>query len=239
MTTTPPVKILCFDVFGTVADWYTAVTGEGQQLSDKLGVQVPWGEFVLKWRIDGYMKALGKISSGKMPILPTADIHRQKLNLLLTDYKLTGLSEAEIAHFNQAWSRLGVWEDVLDGLTALKQNFMIMPFSNGDYRCLLDIAKHNQLPWDGIISADFFKKVKPDPTLYQDVVEMLQFPAEQIMMVACHAKDLEAAMQCGMKTAYVNRPLEYGPGRRPEAKPVAFDYDVADFRELAKALTSP
>ena len=69
------------------------------------------------------------------------------------------------------------------------------------------------------------------------MVDLLQFPADQILMVACHAKDLEAAMQCGMKTAYVNRPLEYGPDRKPEAKPVAFDYDVADFIELAEVLT--
>ncbi len=239
MTPTPPIKVLCFDVFGTVTDWYSSVVREGETLGHRLGIEVPWGEFVLKWRIDGYMKMLGKIASGEMPIMPTADLHRQKLEELLAAYNITGLSEAEIAQFNLAWNRLDVWADVPEGLSQLKENFLIMPFSNGDYRCLLDIAKANKLPWDGIISADFFKKVKPDLILYQDVVDMLQFPAEQVLMVACHAKDLEAAMQSGMKTAYVNRPLEYGPGRTPEAKPVAFDYDVADFIELAQTLTPP
>lgn len=237
MAATPPIKVLCFDVFGTVTDWYSSVLREGEMLSERLGIDVPWGEFALKWRIDGYMNMLGKIASGDIPIVPTAELHRQKLIALLETYNITGLNAEEIEQFNQLWSRLGVWDDVLEGLHCLKENFMIMPFSNGDYRCLLEIAKRNQLPWDGIISADFFKKVKPDLTLYQDVVQMLQLPAEQILMVACHAGDLEAAMQCGMKTAYINRPLEYGPNRTPEAKPVSFDYDVADFVELARILS--
>ena len=94
----------------------------------------------------------------------------------------------------------------------MKQDFLIMPFSNGDFRCMLDIAKHNALPWDGIISADFFKKVKPDPSIYTDAAQMLCMKPSEMMMEACHARDLDAARKTGFRTAYVNRPLEYGAG---------------------------
>jgi 2-haloacid dehalogenase len=124
----------------------------------------------------------------------------------------------------------------VEGLTLLKQDFMIMPFSNGDYRCMLDIAKYNGLPWDGIISADFFKKVKPDPTIYTDAAEMLCMGPAEIMMVACHAQDLNAARNAGFRTAYVNRPLEYGPDMAPESKPEPYDYDADSFIELAAML---
>lgn len=153
-----PIKALCFDVFGTVTDWYSSVCNEGQQLSEKTGIDVPWGEFVLRWRREGYMADMVKIAADEMPIIPTADINRRKLIPLLSEYGLDGLSVDEIEHFNLIWNRLDAWADAAEGLTRLKQNHMIMPFSNGDYRCLIDIARHNALPWDGIISADFSRK---------------------------------------------------------------------------------
>jgi 2-haloacid dehalogenase len=125
---------------------------------------------------------------------------------------------------------------VVAGLNTLKQNYMIIPFSNGDLRCLTEISKRGGLPWDAIISADFFKKVKPDLSIYHDAAGVMQLAPNEIMMVACHAQDLAAAARSGMRTAYVARPLEYGPGRQPEAKSTSFDYDVSDFVELAGAL---
>ena len=230
------IKALCFDVFGTVSDWRNSVIREGQKITEKTGCDTPWGEFVNKWRIDGYIASLIKIARGEMDYISTAQIHKIKLLQLLEEYAIAGLNEAEIDHFNLAWNRLAVWDDVAQGLEMLKQDFMIMPFSNGDYRCLMDISKHNNLPWDGIISADFFKKVKPDLSIYQDAAELLCLQPPEIMMVACHAQDLDAAHKVGFKTAYVNRPLEYGPDVFQEAKPISFDYDVDDFIELAKRL---
>ncbi|MAZ04731.1 MAG: haloacid dehalogenase [Sneathiella sp.] len=230
------VKALYFDVFGTVVDWYSSVTREGQKLSERLSHPVPWGEFVTKWRMDGYLKALGEISSGIANIIPTETIHMNKLIALLDEYGVTGLSSSEVNHFNRVWNRLDAWGDAREGLLLLKKDFIILPFSNGDMRCLLDISRRNELPWDGIISADFFKKVKPDPTIYDDAAELLQFDPSEIMMVACHAQDLMGAKNAGFKTAYVNRPFEYGPDAFVEEKPVAFDYNVDSFIELAEML---
>ena len=230
------VKALCFDVFGTVTDWRGSVIKEGEALSAAIGVEVPWGEFVNKWRIDGYVATLIKIAGGEMDCIPTEQIHKFKLLDLLEEYHLTGLSDAQITDFNFAWNRIEAWPDSVEGLTMMKEDFLIMPFSNGDYRCMLDIGKHNGLPWDGIISADFFGKVKPDISIYGDAAEMLCMEPAEIMMVACHAQDLDAARKAGFRTAYVNRPLEYGPERPPEAKPKPYDYDADNFIELAQML---
>ena len=235
---TRKVKALCFDVFGTVTDWRGSVIREGEAISERTGVKVPWGEFVNKWRIDGYIAALIKIAGGEMECIPTEQIHRVKLLELLEEYGLGALTEEEISDFNLAWNRIKAWPDAVEGLSMMKENFLIMPFSNGDYRCMLDIAKHNALPWDGIISADFFNKVKPDPSIYADAAEMLCMEPAEIMMVAAHGPDLDAARKNGFRTAYVNRPLEYGPDVPSEAKPEPYDYDADDFVELAKRLRS-
>jgi len=232
----PSVKALCFDVFGTVTDWRGSVMREGEALSARSGIDVPWGEFINKWRIDGYVASLLRIAGGEMDYISTEQIHRLKLVELLEEYGLTGLSAQEITDFNFAWNRIEAWPDSVEGLAMMKEDFLIMPFSNGDYRCMLDIAKHNGLPWDGIIAADFFKKVKPDVTIYGDAAQMLCMDPAEIMMVACHAQDLDAARKAGMRTAYVNRPLEYGPDVPPEAKPEPYDYDAGSLIELAQML---
>lgn len=230
------IKALYFDVFGTVTDWRSSVISECQKTTERLNIELDWGEFVDKWRLDGYIDALIKISSGLMEIQPIEVIHMKKLHQLLDEYGITGLMPEEINHMNLAWNRLRIWDDVSDGLNLLKKKFMILPFSNGDLRCLVEISKYNNLPWDGIISADFFKKIKPDVTVYQDAADLLHMNPEEILMVAAHAKDLEAARKAGMKTAYVIRPLEFGPCAVPEEKPEPFDYEVDSFIELASVL---
>jgi len=230
------IKVLCFDVFGTVVDWHGSVCREGQKISARLGIKVNWPEFVLRWRKEGYIAVLIKIAAGEIDCIPTADMHRSKLISLLEEHGISGLCEEEIEHFNLAWNRLDAWEDSVKGLSMMKKDFMIMPFSNGDYRCLLDIAKRNELPWDGIISADFFNKVKPQLSIYTDAAKMLCMEPCEIMMVACHAQDLDAAAKAGFRTAYVNRLLEYGEATPQEDKPNKYDYDANNFIELANML---
>ena len=56
-------------------------------------------------------------------------------------------------------------------------------------------------------------------------------------MVAAHNGDLAAARQCGLRTAFVVRPTEHGPGQTTDLAPEqAWDYLAPDFEELARRL---
>ena len=57
-------------------------------------------------------------------------------------------------------------------------------------------------------------------------------------MVAAHPNDLRAAAKTGLKTAYVPRPLEHGPGGKtyPKEPEGAFDVIADDFLDLAARL---
>ena len=138
-------------------------------------IDVPWGEFVNKWRIDGYVATLIKIAGGEMECIPTEQIHKVKLLDLLDEYGVSWLEQRpKSPTFNFAWNRIEAWPDSVEGLTMMKEDFLIMPFSNGDYRCMLDIGKHNGLPWDGIISADFLQaRSNPTSSIYSDAAAML------------------------------------------------------------------
>ncbi len=59
------------------------------------------------------------------------------------------------------------------------------------------------------------------------------------MLVAAHPSDLRGAHAAGLKTAYVDRPLELGPdGQREVVKPGDFDCIATDFLDLARQLVA-
>ena len=57
-------------------------------------------------------------------------------------------------------------------------------------------------------------------------------------MIAAHSYDLEAARALGLRTAFVERPLEYGPDVAHPDLPPDGDYDVVarDLEDLAARL---
>jgi 2-haloacid dehalogenase len=101
----------------------------------------------------------------------------------------------------------------VQGLTRLKSKFMICSLSNGNLGLLANMAKHAQLPWDCILSAEVFHKYKPDPDTYLGVARVFDVAPESVMLVAAHQDDLAAARACGLQTAFIERPLEYGKNR--------------------------
>ncbi|MDG2421169.1 MAG: haloacid dehalogenase type II [Gammaproteobacteria bacterium] len=230
------VKALTFDVFGTVVDWRSSIIREGQILSANKGLEVDWPEFADRWR-GGYGPAMNRVRSGELPWTKIDDLHRLVLDELVEEFNLSGLSEQELDHFNRAWHRLTPWPDTVSGLNRLKTKYIITTLSNGNVSLLTNMAKNAGLPWDAVLSAELAKHYKPDPEAYLTAADLLSLPPEQVMMVAAHPGDLRAAARAGLRTAYVIRPLERGPGREVDRNEDGeFDYTADDFVDLALQL---
>jgi len=230
------VKLLVFDTFGTVVDWRSAVIAEGQALGKAKGLQVDWAAFADAWRA-GYGPAMNRVRNGELPWTKLDVLHRATLDTLLTRFSVTGLSETEIDHLNRVWHRLKGWPDSVAGLTRLKKKYVIAPLSNGNVSLLTNMAKFAGLPWDTVLSTELVKHYKPDRETYLMPGEFFDLPPAQVMMVAAHAGDLNSAKALGLRTAYVHRPLEYGPSRQSQQpKPNTYDIQVNDFNALATAL---
>lgn len=230
------IKALTFDVFGTVVDWRASIIKEGQLLSARKGVAVDWGEFADRWR-SGYSPAMNRVRNGELPWTKLDDLHRMILDELIEEFGLQDLNEQERDEFNRAWHRLTPWPDAIPGLLRLKNRFVITTLSNGNVSLLTNMAKNSALPWDAILSAELSGHYKPDPEAYLKAAELLSLRSEQVLMVAAHPGDLRAAARTGMKTAYVVRPLERGPGRPVNWNEAGeFDYTATDFIDLARQL---
>ena len=185
---------------------------------------------------------MDNVRRGELPWTNLDALHRMSLDELLAEYEITRLSEAEKDHFNRAWHRLRPWPDSVPGLYRLKAKFILGTMSNGNVALMTNMAKFAGLPWDCILGAELAKAYKPDPLTYQTGVDLLGLNASQVVMVAAHQNDLLAAQKVGLKTAFVPRPLERGPGRAPDltADPsfdvVASEVVASDFVDLAGQL---
>jgi 2-haloacid dehalogenase len=200
------VSVLAFDVFGTIVDWHGGIMREVRAMN----LDVDPDKFALAWRA-GYVPAMQKVMSGQLGWTLIDDLHRMILDDVLTKFRVTSLSEEEKRHLNKAWHRLDAWPDTVAGLMRLKSRYTICTLSNGNIGLLTNMAKRAGLPWDCILSAEVFRAYKPDPATYLGVARVFDLPSSEVMLVAAHQDDLAHARAAGLKTAYIERPLEFGP----------------------------
>jgi 2-haloacid dehalogenase len=232
----PSVKLLAFDVFGTVVDWRSSVIAEGEQLGKSKGINIDWAAFADAWRTI-YRPYMDKVQNGELPWTKLDDLHRMMLAETLKKFAIQSLTDDEKENFNRVWHRLIPWPDSVPGLQRLKSRFVITTLSNGNISLLTDMAKHAGLPWDCILSAENVRRYKPAPEVYLLAPELFDLKPEQVMMVAAHEHDLQSAQKHGLRTAFVHRPLEHGPGKESEIPPTErYDFVAKDFHDLAQQL---
>ena len=152
-----------------------------------------------------------------------------------------GLAEAfapaERGELNEVWTRLDPWPDSVEGLARLRRRFTTSTLSNAGMAAVVAVVKHAGLPFDAVLTAEVARSYKPAPAVYQLAVDYLGYRPDEILMVACHKYDLKAARAFGMRTAFVARPLEFGPDAKPDTAPETwFDLYVDSFVALACAL---
>jgi 2-haloacid dehalogenase len=229
------VKALLFDVFGTLVDWRAGIAREAERVLRPLGHAIDGIAFADAWRAE-YQPAMDEVRDGRIPFCRLDVLHRRNLERILPRFGISGLTPGVLHDLNLAWHRLDGWEDVAPGLTQLRQKFLLAPQSNGNISLMVDLARHNGFVWDAILGAEIAGDYKPKPRVYLAACDALALAPDACMMVAAHSKDLKAAAGCGLRTAHVARPNEYGPGTGEPGPTVPVDVAARDMRDLATKL---
>lgn len=223
------VRALVFDVFGTLVDWRSGVAaaflasgvaGDPEELADA-------------WRTR-YRPILAEVNEGSRPWADFDELHLVTLDDLLAERGLQ-LPVEERRRLVGTWHRLDPWPDVRPGLEALRRRRVVATLSNGHVALLVDLARHGDLRFDCVLSAELVRTYKPAPEVYRGAARLLGLEAAELMLVAAHPWDLGGAREAGLQTAFVDRPLEYGPGSATREDPDA-DVSVGDLLELAERL---
>ena len=101
---------------------------------------------------------------------------------------------------------------------------------------MVNLARHNHWHWDAILGAEIAQDYKPQARVYQAAAKAFGLDFSETMMVAAHSSDLEAAARAGLKTAFIARPDEHGPGLGESTPATKVDFSANNLQDLAEIL---
>jgi 2-haloacid dehalogenase len=224
------VRALTFDVFGTLLDWRFTITSAFQDS----GLEAEPDELADDWRARA-LAATQDVNREQRPWGTLDALHEITLGELLDERGLE-LSREGRAALVRAWHRLDPWPGVPTALETLRQRRVVAALSNGNLALLVDLVRRGNLRFDCLLSAEFDRVYKPEAEVYLTGVRLLDLEPSEVMMVAAHPFDLKGARGAGLRTAFIDRPLEYGPGSPVREDPDA-DESVGDLTELVDRLS--
>jgi 2-haloacid dehalogenase len=223
------VRALTFDVFGTLLDWRSTIESAFRES----GFEADPEELAADWRARA-LAATQEVNRKQRPWATFDELHEITLGELLDERGLE-LPQGGRAALARAWHQLDPWPGVPAGLEALRQRRVVAALSNGNLALLVDLLRHGDLRFDCLFSAELARVYKPEAGVYLTGVRLLGLEPSQVMMVAAHPFDLKGAREAGLRTAFIDRPLEYGPGSPRREDPEA-DISVKDLDEIAARL---
>jgi len=230
------VRALTFDVFGTTVDWLSGVAAEASRLGALNGVEADWTRLAVAWRAL-YTPSMDRVRRGELPWTNFDRLHRTSLDQVLREVGAEGFDPAAREELTKAWERLPAWPDSAPGLERLAGRFTVATLSNGNRSQQTALMHFARLPFQRLLSAEDFHHYKPDPEVYLGAASALGLEPDQVMMVASHKSDLRAAQAAGLRAAFVERPLEKGPGGGADLLPdPPADVQTTDFMDLADRL---
>jgi 2-haloacid dehalogenase len=230
------IRALTFDIFGTTVDWRTGVAEEARRIGELHGVQADWEALADAWRAL-YVPYMDRVRTGALPWTNFDRLHRSSLDQVLSDLGIEGFDSDAREDLTRAWERLPPWPDSVPGLARLGRRFTVATLSNGNRSQQSELVRFAGLPFARLLSAEDFHHYKPDPEIYTGAAFELGVAVNEVMMVAAHKSDLRAASSAGMRTAFVERPLEKGPAGGADLLPDPdADIQARDFMDLADQL---
>ncbi|MCC5598690.1 haloacid dehalogenase type II [Nostoc favosum] len=199
MTDFNQYKALTFDCYGTLIDWENGILGvlkplllaHNTNLDDaqilelfaEFEAELEKGDYYIKYR--EVLKRVVQKFGERFGFEPTAD----ELNSL--------------ADSIQHWLP---FPDTIEALKTLKQKFKLVIISNVDDDLFAFSAKHLQVEFDQIITAEQAKSYKPSLNNFRLAIERIDLPLDQILHVAASVyHDIVTAKSLGLSTVWVNR----------------------------------
>ena len=161
------VRALVFDVFGTLVDWRSGIAaafraagapGDPEELADG-------------WRAR-YAPILGR---GDRRLAPVGAARRAaprdaRRPAGRARHRAPGRDPPRLV---RAWHHLDPWPDVRAGLEALRRERVVATLSNAHVAMLVDLARHGDLRFDTLLSAELAGTYKPAPETYRMAARLL------------------------------------------------------------------
>lgn len=226
-----PLRALAFDTGGTVLDWHGSIVAELESFAPWQGLDFDRHDFVNEWR----RRTMKGIVGQQQPAFDMDDVHLRTLDETVAQFGLPAPAAEPRRELWRAWHRLRAWPDFGPALQQLRERLPVVSFTMLPTALVIDVSRRNGFVWDAIVSCQMIGVYKPHAQAYRTAAAWLGMRTDEVLMVACHNFDLNAAMDAGMRTAFVRRPDEWGPAGPPDPRPNrAYDHVVDGFDELQR-----
>ena len=230
------IKALTFDTGGTILDWHTGISGALAAAGGRHGLARDWPAIANDYRARS-LKAMVNSGADAPATFNIDDVHRRMLGEIISEYDLDAFTAEDREAIWYRWHELDCWSDFPAALAKLREKFVVASFTILSVSLIVDTARRNGFSWDAVISCEMIGKYKILPEAYQRAAQWLALEPGEILMVACHNIDLDAARQVGFKSAFVRRPDEWGTAGPPDPTPAPHhDFIAVDFPDLARQL---
>jgi 2-haloacid dehalogenase len=229
------IKAVTFDTGGTVLDWHGGLVARLAEVCGDRAAGLDLHGLANDWRRRAMKGIVGQLK----PSFNMDDVHRQTLGEALAQHGLADLEISKQAEILRAWYELDAWPDFAPALRSLQAVLPVISFTMLPTSLVMSVSRRNALSWDAIVSCEMIGVYKPHALAYATAARWIGLPPQDILMVACHNFDLNAAHAAGYRTAFVRRPDEWGPGGPPDPNPnMNYDFVVSGFDELYRMLMS-
>jgi 2-haloacid dehalogenase len=215
-----------------VLDWHAGMSAVMTAWGARHGIERDWHALVNEHR----RRSLRRMTNTVDPGFNIDDVHRDVVGELFDENKLGGPAGERLA-IAERWHQLDAWPDFAPALRRLRRHRVCVSFTILSLSLIVDVSRRNSIDWDAVISCEMLRVYKPLPDAYRCAAAFLAVKPHEILMVACHNFDLDAARGVGYRTAFVRRPDEWGPAGPPDPIPnPACDLVVDGFAEFAEHL---
>ena len=223
--------VLTFDCYGTLIDWEQGILTALRPVLSRYQSDLADDEILELYAILEAQVQAGGFQPYKAVLRQVVKAFGERLGFIPTPAELDSLRAS-----------LGTWPpfpDTVEALGKLRERFKLGVISNIDDDLFAQSARHLQIDFDWIITAEQVRSYKPSLHNFRAALERIGRPAENILHVAQSLyHDIVPARQLGLSTVWVNRRRgKASPGATPAARAKP-DLEVPDLRSLVTAMES-
>jgi 2-haloacid dehalogenase len=220
-------KVLTFDCYGTLIDWENGILNALRPLLLAHDIQLTDNNILEQYAEIESALEFGEYRPYRQILEAVVQQFGERFNFAPTPEEITALPDSV-----QNWLP---FPDTIAALQRLHQKYKLVILSNIDDALFAGSAKHLQVPFDDVITAEQIGSYKPAITNFKTMMQRVGVPQDQILHVAQSIHhDIQPASSLGLSTVWVNRRHSRdGAGATPIAKAEA-DLTVPNLQTLAE-----
>ena len=201
----PPPKIITFDCYGTLVQWYEVLSREIDATLRKLGVTDVSATMV----IDSF-SAQGRRLTAEKPHRLYKDILHIGFAAAFAEHGLTP-DKGEIERITSSPMAVGPHPEVSAALRPLRQRYKLAIFTNSDDDLIAPTVESIGVPFDYVITAQQAGAYKPSRELFEYAYRKMGVsPGETVHVAMGMYWDMKARHELGLRGIWVNRRGEVG-----------------------------